>query len=36
MELKDFIRAALENIVEGVALAQQAVSEKGRISTLLT
>src|SRR5687768_11055271 len=31
MELKEFIRTTLEQIVEGAALAQQAIKEKGGI-----
>lgn len=31
MELKDFVMATLEQIVEGTAAAQQAIQEKGGI-----
>ncbi len=31
MELKEFVKATLEQIVEGAALAQEAITEKGGI-----
>ena len=31
MELKDFVKATLEQIVEGAALAQESIKEKGGI-----